>query len=309
MTKATTLTLHRLHEPPPEWLGAALERFEHQFTYPLGEHARFRISHGRDYLPFFAAMGQATLLVAEAGGEVLGTLARVERWIMRHGEMSVRQMVHYLADLKVSPTACGGRVLARLLAEAKADILRSRSRSCYGIVMQGTGRLPTDYTGRLGVPVFERLAEIMVLRVSTGPGQADMPQVAAAPALPACVVTGGTRGMRSLMLPVPIPGSTAWLEDTRRGKTLWTDAGEEMVSAHLTGFHFNDPAEGAAIIQAALPKVEAAGMKALFTAVPASACAALLAALPGVPVQASPATIFGVNLPSSYDWWVDTAEI
>lgn len=305
----TAWTLHRLHEPPPEWLGAALERFERQFTYPLGEHGRFSISHGRDYLPFFAAMGQATLLVAEAAGEVLGTLARVERWIEFRGEQPTRQLAHYLADLKVSPAAHGGRVLARLLAEAKDDILESGSRSCYGIVMKGTGRLPTDYTGRLGVPTFERLAEIMVLRFSTDAGsQSAVPELVAEPRLPTCLVTGGRHHLRSRMQPVPILG-TAWLEDTRRGKTLWTDDGEEMVSAHLSGFHFHDPAEGASIIQATLSQVEAAGMNAMFVAVPKCACAELVAALPGVRVEASPAMVFGVNLRRGYDWWVDTAEI
>ncbi|HBJ85221.1 MAG TPA: hypothetical protein DDZ88_15380, partial [Verrucomicrobiales bacterium] len=113
------MTLHSLQQAPPEWLGTALQRFELQFEYPLGADTTFRISHGRDYLPFFAAMGSATLLVAEQAGEVLGTLVRVERWIQFHGPQPMRQLVHYLADLKVSPKARGGRVLSRLLFEAK----------------------------------------------------------------------------------------------------------------------------------------------------------------------------------------------
>ena len=75
------MKIHSFRETPPEWLGLALERFEHQFQYPLGSGETFRISHGREYLPFFAAMGTATLLVAEQAGAVMGTLVRVERCI------------------------------------------------------------------------------------------------------------------------------------------------------------------------------------------------------------------------------------
>ena len=63
----------------PESTAAALEEFEQEFTYPLGEGCRFRISHGGDYLRFFRAMGEATLLVAARDGEITGSLARVER--------------------------------------------------------------------------------------------------------------------------------------------------------------------------------------------------------------------------------------
>lgn len=300
------MTLHCLQQAPPEWLGAALQRFELQFEYPLGADTTFRISHGRDYVPFFAAMGSATLLVAEQAGEVLGTLVRVERWIQLHGPQPMRQLVHYLADLKVSPKARGGRVLARLLFEAKHQIEQTSSRSCYSIVMHGTGRLPTDYTGRLGIPSFEKIAGIMILRVSAGGNFA--PESVATPPKPACVVTGGKREMRSLMPPVRLP-SGAWLEDTRRGKQLWSNCGEELLSAHLSSFHFDDPTAGSATIREALALSLKHGFDALFTAVPLSRHHELCAALPDFSIQKAPASIFGHRISGDYDWWVDTAEV
>lgn len=303
------MNIHTLHEPPPAWLGEALERFERQFEYPLGADGRFRISHGRDYLPFFAAMGDATISVAEAEGEVLGTLARVERWMQCGQE---RRRVHYLCDLKVSPQyRCSGLV-ARLMLEARRQVEQSGFHSCYGIVMDGTGRRPSDYTGRLGIPAFQQLAQIMVLRVTSAEGISKAPEPVIAPdsSVPqsACILTGGCHARRSLMPPQRI-ADAAWLEDTRRGKRLWTNEGAEMLSAHLSGFQFGDPSHGAAVIRMALIAAFNAGLPAMFVAVPQSKVSALLAEMRDLHVLQAPATIYGHDLEPNQDWWVDTAEI
>ncbi|HEX2747688.1 MAG TPA: hypothetical protein VHM91_06800 [Verrucomicrobiales bacterium] len=303
------MNLHTLRETPPEWLGAALERFERQFVYPLGTDGTFRISHGRNYLPFFAAMGAATVLVAEEAGAVLGTLARVERWIAFHDSCPRKQLVHYLADLKICPQARNGRVLARLILTAKQQIEQSNSRSCYSIVMEGTARLPLEYTGRLGVPVFERLAEIMILRITSSlAGDSSNVSPVIIPPKPDCIVTGGRREERSRMLPVPVVDS-AWLEDTRNAKQLWTNEQVEMVSAHLSSFHFDDPSRGAAVIRAAMRALSGGAVPALFLAVPKSRYPGLRAELHDLHITEAPATIYGYRISRDHDWWVDTAEI
>jgi hypothetical protein len=309
------MKLHTLHEPPPAWLGEALERFERQFDYPLGNSGRFSISHGGDYLPFFSAMGDASVLVAEAGGEVLGTLARVERWMHCTHAAPQQRGVHYLCDLKVSPAARCSGLLAHLMLEARRQIEQSGVHGCYGIVMNGTGRRPTDYTGRREIPAFQELAQIAVLRISAGEATAAPTATAGQEAArahssqrPACILTGGRHELRSLMEPLRI-ADAAWLEDTRRGKRLWTDAGTEMLSAHLSGFHFNDPVQGADILRQALHAAHGSGLPALFAAVPQSMAADLLAEMHGMQVLLAPATIYGHGLESGHDWWVDTAEI
>lgn len=306
------MNIHTLHEPPPVWLGEALERFERQFEYPLGDDGRFRISHGRDYLPFFAAMGDATVSVAEAGGEVLGTVARVERWMQCGSAPSERRRVHYLCDLKVSPLhRCSG-LLAHLMMETRRQVAQSGTHGCYGIVMDGTGRRPTDYTGRRGIPTFLQIAQIVVLRIT--PANSGLTEVVVTTApdfLPpraACILTGGNHALRSLMAPQWI-ADAAWLEDTRRGKRLWTNAGTEMLSAHLSGLQFSDPSYGAAVIRTALHAAQLAGLPALFVAVPQSRNAALVAEMHDLHVQQAPATIYGHDLEPDHDWWVDTAEI
>ncbi|HAL72172.1 MAG TPA: hypothetical protein DCP71_10410 [Verrucomicrobiales bacterium] len=297
-------------------MGQALERFEAQFQYPLGDNSHFSISHGQAYLPFFSAMGPATLLVAEREGEVIGTLARVQRWLHWQGECPMKQLAHYLCDLKISPQARGSRVLALLMNEARRQIERSKSLSCYGIVMNGTGRLPMSYTGRVGIPLFEKVAEIVVLRLSSlqnTEAKAGHTVKQTCPGPPACIVTGGRTGLRSQMPPVPILDERGimrgLLEDTRLAKRLWTDGGAEMVSAHLSGLHFDTPSKGAETIRRAVQEASQQQIPAVFTAVPKSRVEGLLPYFEDLNVEEAPATIYGYQLKAGYDWWVDTAEI
>lgn len=313
------MIVHRLVEVPSDGLGAALERFEQHFTYPLGDHARFRISHGHRYLPFFSAMGEATVLVAEHGGEVLGTLACIRRTLKIGESDGGAVTTHYLCDLKVEPRARGGLVLGRLILEARRLIEPDPSHACHAIVMDGTGALPTDYTGRIGIPGFRRVADIVILRLSKGAatessgvgwvqeeGQKRMER-------PVCRLTGGDSGLRSAMSAVRIGevGNEVWgtLEDTRLGKRLWLDTGEELVSGHVSGFGFRNGHAGAEVLKRALELAEGAGMPGVFVSMPPSACAEVIPHLNGVVVQGSGAGIYGHDLPIGHDWWVDTAEI
>jgi hypothetical protein len=198
------------------------------------------------------------------------------------------------------------------MLEAKRQIELTESRSCYGVVMSGTARLPSDYTGRVGIPSFEKIADIMILRMTLGkPSQTDLTAPIASTASdagPDCVIMGRRRELRSQMNPIPLAGG-AWLEDTRRGKRLWTSNGAELMSAHLSSFRFDHATDGARIIQSALERAQSLGFPAVFTAVPASRYPALRAALTTVSVQEAPAAIYGHSMDAHWDWWVDTAEI
>ena len=233
------------------------------------------------------------------------------------GNVPEQHRAQYLCDLKVSPGARGGRVLAKLLTAAKDVILASGAHSCYGIVMDGTGRLPVEYTGRLGIPCFETLGKIEVLRIirkvhGSEPAPSKGTTLMSA-GWPACVVSGGDSARRSIMPPYSIkPTSGAaggTVEDTRKGKQLWMQPGGELCSAHLSRFSFKAPGAGAAVIREALDHAGQHLLPALFVAVPARQAAALKHCLTDVCVQVSPATVFGYSIPSGCDWWVDTAEI
>jgi hypothetical protein len=306
------MTLHCLSDPPPVWLGEALERFERQFSYPLGAGQRFRISHGRDYLPFFQAMGTASVLVVERAGEVLGTLTRVERLASLPCDNFAPKLVHYLCDLKVAASSRGSRVLPLLMRETRLQIEASGSLSCYAIVMGGTGRLPTDYTGRVSIPRFEKLGDIMIVRVSAATSEPQSLKSGDFRHMDNSIrITGGQHALRSSMTPISVRegDASAVLEDTRRGKRLWIDGAGELLSAHLSHFQFQTIPAAATLLQKAAIKAQRSGFPAFFTAMPQAIWNQLQPALHDLSVQESPASIFGHHLPSNCDWWIDTAEI
>ena len=315
------MKLHRFTDDVPPDLGRALAEFEREFSYPLGPAERFRISHGEDYLPFFRAIGEPVLLVMEDAGKILGGIARVRRRLelrREEGGLVEASVAHYLCDLKVAAAARGTRVLGRLIGETKREIEASDSRACYCVVMAGTGRLPTDYTGRLGVPRFEKVGEIVILRISPGGpfvkrGQVislkDFAVLRGRLARPGYTATGGESAYRSWMSPLPLvtPDGDAcgMLEDTRRGKRLWLESGGELVSAHLSGFAYATPEAGAALLAAAVVRAQGP----FFVALPWREMEVVRPLLDRLNFTEAEAAVYGHDLEMEHDWWVDTAEI
>ncbi len=306
------MTLHCLREYPSPWLAEALERFERQFDYPLGESSRFRITHGRDYLPFFQAMGRAQLYVIERQGKVLGTLAHVERFLEIGADPSTRRLVHYLCDLKVAPAAQGSRVLGLLVREARRAIAESVSHACYSVVMTGTGRVPTDYTGRLDIPSFLKVAEIVVLRLSCASSVPLTVQREESLGNSSAVrLIGGNTALRSLLPPMElkVADASGVLEDTRRGKRLWAGDGREMRNAHVSNLRFYSPESAARLLGLALDLGQASGFEAIFTAVPKPVFEKMKGCLAAFQWSDAPAAIYGYELPFGYEWWIDSTEI
>jgi hypothetical protein len=319
------MTIHPLTTSPPPDLAAALEEFEQSFRYPLGSQQSFRISHGREYLPFFQAMGEATVLVAEHAGQVLGTLVLIRRTVsIQTASESTEAPAYYLCDLKLRAEWRRSPLLARLIAFAQRHLLENGCRRCYCVVMDGTGRLPTDYTGRLGIPPFERLGEIMIMRLSpheTLPNETTVNVVSAAeaeqyvPCLRSAGVAavGGQRSRRSRMTPLGLVESSGQacgiLEDTRRGKSLYLESGEELLSAHLSNWTWANPQAGSNVLKQAVATGIQNGFPALFAAVPKRHYPQFVPLLRPLVIQEAPATIFGAGFSPAQDWWIDTAEI
>jgi hypothetical protein len=315
------MIVHRLCGPPPADLARALGAFERQFTYPLGPGRSFRISHADDYPRFFRAVGEAACFVAERQGRVLGTLGAALRSLALPG--GEERTVVYLGDLKVAPMARGGPALLRLVRAAQ-DWAGARADAAFGVVMDGTPVTPEAYTGRLGIPSFQDLGKLLVLRLATrkvGAG-ADDRFAATAGAAEACYrrlsagrygSPGGTPDERSEMPPLwlmhPDGGSCGRLEDTRRAKRLAADDGTEMRSAHLSAFAFQDPRAAAELLREALRRAALLDFPALFVAVAAPEAEEIRQALEGVEAVAAPATVFGTGLDPFPLWNINTAEI
>ncbi|MBL8817381.1 MAG: hypothetical protein JNL58_15245 [Planctomyces sp.] len=336
----------QLEDEVPSDLVNQLEEFEGEFLYPLGGASWFSISHGKDYLRFFRAMGRSVLFIAEQHGQVVGSLVLVRRTLSEFAKGTyLRIPSYYVCDFKISRRARWTRIPAMLLRAAYDLVSSEGGQSAYGIVMGGTERSPSSYTGRLGIPEFQCVGEILILRIltETMPSEASRSESTAAMAShteyetvstalqdedfvrvrqrfrepsPGCDALRpeiGNAWMRSEMTPgiVTVKGDlgTGILEDTRRGKKLYLMGKSEMVSSHLSALSWTEPQWGAMVIRRALEASGSRQFPAMFCSVPATIWSKLEPYLNGLQIQISPATIYGCGLANDRQWWVNTSEI
>jgi hypothetical protein len=311
------VNLHRLSARPAPELARALADFERRFTYPLGPGRSFRIDHGEDYPRFFRAIGAAVCFVAERQGRLLGSLAVALRQLALPD--GTERPVAYLADLKIDPEARGGFTLLRL-ARAAEEVARPAG-AAVSVVMEGTRATPTDYTGRLGIPTFDVLGRVAVLRLGTagataeeGPGSEEgSRETYSRLSRGRYASPGGTPAERSETAPtwlaLPDRGACGLLEDTRRAKRLLADDGQELLSAHLSYFAYRTPAAAARLLRRALAEAARRGFPALFVAVPEADAPAVREQLGGREVVTAPAVVYGAGLAPGPDWNLNTAEI
>jgi hypothetical protein len=313
------MNIHRLAGAPDPRLARALERFEAQFTYPLGPGRSFRISHGDDYGRFFRAMGDAACFVAEADGRVHGVIGAALRRL-EHPD-GVARAVAYLGDLKVDPAVRGAATLVRL-AHAVIDWIGSRAGAAFGVVMEGTRAMPDRYTGRLGIPPFRPIGRVAILRVPSLPAPLDTAWRAGERGGDAAFarlragrhsVLGGDPAERSakaaLWLVAPDGGACGRLEDTSLAKRLYADDGTEMRSAHLSCFAFRDARAGAALLRAARQLAAERGFPALFASVAEPEAGELARIVADDALVVAPAAIYGAGLEPGALWHINTAEI
>jgi hypothetical protein len=260
-------------------------------------------------------MGEGRCIVVEHEGRVLGVLGAALRVLIIPGGHC--KPVVYLGDMKIDPAARGGRTMLRLV-EGMRFWVGTRAESAYAVVMDGTPVTPTRYTGRLGIPQFQQLGKIVILRLPKMPGGGPDDWMSTEERGMACyhhwsakryACGGGNSDERSEMKPIWLvePGGRACgrLEDTRRAKRLIADDGTEMVSAHLSCFAYENVSVGVDLIRRALRCIVA---PALFVAVPDSEVEPMARRLPVEAVRA-PATIYGTGVPFGPEWSINTAEI
>jgi Acetyltransferase (GNAT) domain len=297
-----------LSGPPDPKTAAALADFEKEFTYPLGPDRSFSISHGADYSLFFRSMGGAKIYLAEISGEIVGALATVQRHAVLADGSTLPAI--YLCDAKVALAHRSRTVLGRLIIKAREEVIAAGYHAAYSVVMSGS--LPSAaYTGRLGVPSFQPIGKLVVLRfeipsdfriiANSTPSECENPlrfqpgNAALTSEISPCIIT--------------VAGAQGLLVDTRRGKRLWQSDGHEIISAHLTGMIFESAQALADLIKAAGKQAVALGFPGLFLALAADdpALAMILESVAIKPTVAH-ATVYGTGLPVGR-WTVETSEI
>ncbi|MGB0579133.1 MAG: N-acetyltransferase [Limisphaerales bacterium] len=302
-----------------EWADR-LEEFEASFSYPLGEGRTFRISHGKEYGRFYRAMGVVRTIVASMSDRVVGAVSGVSREILLPKAINTRSV--YLGDLKIRNDAPAGRVLLKLLESLRTQFAEDH-QSGFGIVMRGTNVVPSDYTGRLGIPQFEHVGEVSILRIPTdaisdeGDNLADergeLDDVFVNLTHGSIAAPPGDASLRSRFEPISLCTATGdacgLLEDTLIAKQLFDSDGAEMLSAHLSSFAFSTAAAGARVLKSAICHARQRGLPALFVAVPGQRTDELLNSLAVPATTRTSADIYAHRLPTNHDWYVNTSEI
>ena len=321
-TIGANTTIHRLTTGKvPAPIAEALEAFEKEFQYPLGKGRSFTISHSPDYPLFYASMSKSSfVLVAERKGVVLGTLGAALKPVRCPD--GVTRTAAYLGDLKLASSARRGRVFWRLTNAAREALSPHYENRTYSVVMDGTTRIPSSYTGRWGIEQFQLLGRIVVLRipVQAVPGTPDFlrAHTIEVKAPKAFIPTGGSSSLRSQINPIRLSsrdGSAGGvIEDTRRGKRLFDNTSLEMLSAHLSEFHWHDAESGVELIREALTDCGRLGFSHLFTAIPATSLPSFQRAMANAALRdviEAPASIYGSGFDTNdaSEWRVNTSEI
>ncbi|OGT45698.1 MAG: hypothetical protein A3E82_03345 [Gammaproteobacteria bacterium RIFCSPHIGHO2_12_FULL_38_11] len=253
----------------------ALQEFEAQFHYPLGENKSFSISHGEDYSAFYRSMGVPYCLIAEEQNKVIGTFCCALRQIHMRDTNQDKTIV-YLGDLKVSKQKQRTTVYYRL-AEVMFKMIHEKTDTAIAMVMDGTRKTPDQYTGKLGLPQFHKLNRHVILRINTDTNDIDFPVTSVD-----CDVGSGiyrsmcnenylqfsTENIRSNINPIWIvsrdKNACGKLEDTEKVKRLFSDDGSELRSAHLSHFVFANIHAAYELLAAALHTSKLNGFPCLF---------------------------------------------
>lgn len=308
---------------PEPRLANALRLFEQQFRYPLGNHRYFRIQHDEDYLCFFRAMSEDCQGFAIIQNEeVLGVVVAA----IRSGRLpsGQTQVVAYLADLKISPLARGQRVLFQLM-QAVTVWLKPRCAAAYCLVMDGTDKLPTHYTGRLGVPAFQEYGRLLLLRLAIG----KVENRSAVKATNECeglscfeqlsrgciTMQSASPSLRSHIKPqwftARNSNACGLLEDTLRAKKLIADDGVEMLACHLSHFAYKDSSAGVVLLKGICRYIAQKkwAYTCLFVAISEADLPQFSQSMADYLLDVAPVSVFGTGLLTTSPWMLNTSEI
>ncbi len=313
------MTVTLLTGAPDARMAAALTSFEQEFSYPLGDGARFRITHDGDGWRFFNALGEAAYVVAHDEARVLGVVGAALRRVVCPDGSTVSML--YLGDLKIASNARGGRTLLRL-ARAVQQHFPACTRVAYAVVMDGTAALPSAYSGRLGIPAFVAVGALSVMWIRTGTTVMTTVAPVANDVGQACfadLATGryymphGDPTQRSMLPPrwlmSPDGMACGRLEDTVCAKRLCSTSGEDMRSAHLSCFAYRTVDDGLRLLDSALALAAQAGYPMLFTAIEPLDTELLRQHLGERLRSLASATIFATGVPRGGRWLISTADI
>lgn len=312
------ITLHDTISPA---LGAQLAEFEQAFAYPLGEHDRFRIDHGVEYLGFYASLGRAFTVVAHDDETIAGTVCATLRTLRAPNGAARR--VWYIGDLKVARAYRGTGVLRMLATRAFLHGVATAS-AAFGVVMDGTARRPEDYAVRTGVPSFARLQTLNLWQLDVGAiaprshatrhvSETEGVNLYTALATQTASLIGGEPQERSRHTPAWISTcderAIGRIEDTSRAKRLVRDNGSERRIGHVAHFAARDADAAHRWLDDARRCAASRGYETLMVSLPESISQLLTPAFTAHQARLATASLYGLWLREPHPIHVNSSEI
>jgi len=305
-------------------LQSALQDFEAEFTYPLGENKKFRISHGEKYTAFYQSMGETICLVAIEDNKVFGTFSCALRHYIT-SKTNEKKRIAYLGDLKVTQQKTNTSTY-QLIAHQMIEEVQTYTTEAICVVMKGNTKTPKDYTGRLSIPKFNPLYDITILRIDTR--ISNHPKLTQKP----CPHIDSNEFLRfyglfcqhDYFLPeafdkrskmTPQYFTTAdhkacgILEDTQKAKILYDEQGKEIRSAHLSYFEYENPISAANLLQSAVNISYHNNYPALFVCLPMGKSREITSLLKSLDYEQYGATVYGNDAASKIQLNINTSEI
>ena len=314
------MKLYQLNEKPDAPLSKALQTFEREFQYPLGENATFTISHGDDYANFYRSMGEATCFLLKKREEIIGSFCYALRSMVKK-ENNRKKRIAYLGDLKILPSYKNTRAYY-LLAKNMLSILSGKVDSAIGVVMKGTQKVPTQYTGKLNIPYFNPIEEISILQIKTEKQYPAHPvETTTAEDFLIAYTNNCSQDYflpsdpdaRSALQPQWLvtgdQSACGLLEDTLHAKRLFDQNLNEIVSAHLSYFSFKEHTAAITLIKHALSISYSNHYPNLFLALNYDDFKRLQPHLSELHYTVSKATIFGAGAINNLRLNINTSEI
>lgn len=311
------MKIEQLIGKPSRILGEKLSRFEKHFSYPYGSDLRFRIDHGIDYTAFYRSMGTSCTSYFEVNGHIKGIISCSIKEVIVDGR---KIRLGYVGDLKVLPEFQGRRT-AFYLIKSIQSYLEAHADIAYCVVMDGTDKTPSHYTGRVGIPSMQPLFKRYILRIESdvkfqrqAVHELDI-QEGWNLYLNLCkdmeFIESSNVALRSKFDPLWLSerkSGVGMLEDTLNAKRLMIEDGHELLTSHLSYFNYCDEVSGLSVIKQALQTSRNRGFPAMFVSLSEFQFSELQPILSPIQFELATATVFTTStLPENLT--INTSEI
>gem|GEM_PF-391614 len=217
-----------------------------------------RIDRGPDFFRLLDLRGKGKVFVATDRGRVIGCISAAVRTAFVSG---TPQTIGYIGDVKVHPSFAGSRVVLRLIAALREDLIRRNVDLLFAVIAAGNRQALSLMEGRLGTPRWRQIGSFRVCEFLPSPFAGRSNAYDIGPVRPnergslVALVNGFNRGYQFGPEIAPEDANPAPF-----ARTLVARAGREVV-ATLTAF---DTAEVKSNVVVALPPSLQAALAALY---------------------------------------------